>query len=100
MEILASFVLGFALGILGTHFAYMMYFHLYLTNKIDNLLDKAEKVPRSLARSYQWASLMSDIISYASSLTKNIVQTQPMNNTYQENISPNKRRMAPPERIT
>jgi hypothetical protein len=94
MEIIASFVLGFALGILGTHFAYMVYFHIYLTAKFDALLDKAEKVPKSLARTYQWASLMTDVISYAT----RAVTPQPQ--TQSEPVRTVKRRtMAPPERI-
>jgi len=95
MEIIASFVLGFALGILGTHFAYMVYIHIYLTAKFDALLDKAERVPKSLARTYQWASLMTDVISYAT----RAVTPQPEQSQRSPARTVKRRTMAPPERI-
>lgn len=112
MEVISSFVLGLSLGVLGTHFAYLIYFHLYLTTKIDALLDKAEKVPKSLAHSGRWLGLASDIFTYATSIAQCATRFEVKNEGDGQNvpssISSNngnshcntpRRRMAPPERV-
>lgn len=97
MEVISSFVLGLSLGVLGTHFAYLIYFHLYLTTKIDALLDKAEKVPKSLAHSGRWIGLASDIFTYATSIAQ-AARFEPKSDDPSTGNTP-RRRMAPPERV-